>query len=85
LRAVGATFGAATGAWFIIFIPTFLAGMASFESDPVWWSWPSVGAAVVLCGAYAWRVRRRRPFLASGTWIGIALGLLHAGLCFSGL
>lgn len=84
LRAVVTTFGAATGAWFVIFIPMFLAGMESFEGDPVWWSWPSVGAAAVLCGAYAWKVRRRRPFLSSGTWIGIAVGLLHAGLCFSG-
>ena len=71
------------GTWFLIFVPMFFAGGEAFESEFPWWSWPSVGAVAALCGAYAWRVRRRRPLNSAGVWIGIAIGLIHAGLCFS--
>jgi hypothetical protein len=83
-RSAQAT-GAALGAWFIIFIPMFFAGGEMFEGDPPpWWAWPSVGVAALACGAFAWSVRRRSPVGAAGMWTGVALGLLHAGLCFSG-
>ena len=84
LRRSGQLVGAAIFAWFIIFIPTFLAGGAAFEDAPLpWWSWPAVGLAAVLCAAYAWKVRRSKPPIAAGALVGIALGLLHAGTCFA--
>ena len=79
-RAIAATIAA----WFIIFIPMFFAGGEMFEGGPApWWAWPSVGAAALACGAFAWSVRRRNPVGAAGMSTGVALGLLHAGLCFS--
>ncbi|MBA3642289.1 MAG: hypothetical protein M3478_07255 [Planctomycetota bacterium] len=76
--------GAAVGTWFFMFIPMFFAAAAAFETDTVWWSWPLMVLAALACGAFAWHMRSRNPIVSAGVWVGVALGLIHAGLCFSG-
>ncbi|MEA2708037.1 MAG: hypothetical protein QOF78_638 [Phycisphaerales bacterium] len=69
----------------ILFIPTFFAGATGFEQSLPWWAWPALGAATLICAAYAWFTRRRSPATSAGMWVGIALGLLLAGACFMGM
>lgn len=78
--------GGTIAAFFVIFIPTFFGGASGFEQDHVsWWAWPAVLVAVAICVAFAWSVRRRNPSAAGGAMIGVALGLLLAGICFTGM
>jgi hypothetical protein len=71
--------------WFVMFLAILVGGLGGFEEQHARpWAWPLVGAAGVLCGGFALLLRRRRPETAIGIWIGIGIGLLHAGLCFLG-
>ena len=75
--------GAAVGTWFFMFIVIVAVGVAGYESDTTWWTWPAIALAAVACGVFAWRMHTRNPLVSAGVWVGIALGLIHAGLCFS--
>jgi hypothetical protein len=76
----------ALAAFVAMFIPIFFAGGSSFEQPKtVWWAWPATGAVAVPLGACAVWLRKSRPQVSAGIWIGIGLGLLLAGMCFSGM
>jgi hypothetical protein len=69
----------------LLFIPTFFAGADAIEGSLPKWAWPAVIATALLCAAYAWRTRRRNPPVSAGMWMGMGLGLLLAGACFTGM
>lgn len=77
--------GAAIVAFVVMFIPTFFGGASGFEQERVaWWSWPAVLVTAAICCAVAFAIRKTKPMAFAGTMIGVALGLLLAGLCFTG-
>jgi hypothetical protein len=73
----------AAAAWFLIFIPTFLGRASAIKENPLpRWAIPAVALTAAACGTYAWLVRRSKPDLSAGVWVGVGIGLLHAGWCF---
>ena len=84
-RRASRMFSGVVVAWFVIFLAIFFAGASAFEDKPRWWTIPAIGGTAAVCAEWAWLVRRRNPAFSAGLWIGVALGLLHAGLCFSGM
>jgi hypothetical protein len=80
-----AVIGTAIVAFVVMFIPTFFGGASGFEEESVaWWSWPAVLVTAAICFAIALSMRKSKPMVFAGTVIGVALGLLWAGLCFTG-
>ena len=79
-----AVIGAAIVAFIVMFIPTFFGGASGIEEGGVAsWSWPAVLVTAAICCVVALSMRKRNPMVFAGTMIGVALGLLLAGLCFT--
>ena len=67
----------AVGAWFLIFIPMFIASIGSGRI-----AWVCVVLVAVACGAYGFFILGRNPILSAGVLTGTLIGLLHAGWCY---
>jgi hypothetical protein len=85
IRSGLAVIGAAIVAFIVMFIPTFFGGATGYEGEGVdWWSWPAVLVTAAICCAIAFSMRKSKPMIFAGAIIGVGLGLLWAGLCFTG-
>ena len=71
--------------WGTVFVAIFFAAAEAMEASVPKWTIPVIGGAVALCAGWALLVRKRSPDFSAGRWIGVGIGLLHAGLCFYGM
>jgi hypothetical protein len=72
------------GAWFLMFLATFVVAGEAYGGSRPGWGFALIGAVAVACAVVAWRTRATKPEVSAGIWTGLGVGLLQAGLCFAG-
>ena len=83
-QTVGAAFGATFGFAAILLASVFMAALAS-EAVSAWLAGLIPLAVIAGAVAIAVRVRRTRPAVGAGLFIGIGLAVLVVGSCFGQL